>query len=236
LPGKTKWELVKELDFVGLFFFASGCVLFLLGVNWGGRQYNWDSAEVLSTMLLGILLLVALGFWEAYADLKYPLMPPKLFKRWRKFTMVLVVCFVGGMLYCKLALIHASPICHPVYMPILTHLMSDSMNVLWPRQSQLLFASTDPIERGLYAEAIPLGTIISSILTVTICARVHRERWQLVVWTTVQTAIIGSLASVGLDDKIQAIISIVCLSSTVTPPQLLSFTMLSLGIDDQTDM
>lgn len=52
----------------------------------------------------------------------------------------------------------------------------------------------------------------------------------------IQTALIGSLASVGLDDKVQAIVTIVILSSTVTPPQLLSFAMVSLGIPDQVDM
>lgn len=150
--------------------------------------------------------------------------------------MVLLVCFVGGMLYCT------SPSNHPHHLPcrmgksLTTNTPKDSMNVLWPRQSGILFAGSDPITRGLYAEAIPLGTIIASILTVTIVARVGHERWQLVAWMTIETALIGSLASVGLNDKIQAIITIICLSSTVTPPQLLSFTMLSLGIDDQTDM
>jgi hypothetical protein len=51
-----------------------------------------------------------------------------------------------------------------------------------------------------------------------------------------ETALVGSLASVGLNSKIQAIVTVICLSSTVTPSQLLSFTLLSLGIDDQTDM
>lgn len=110
------------------------------------------------------------------------------------------------------------------------------MNVIFPRQSQLLWTGTDPITKGLYAEAIPLGTIISSFVVVLICARVGHERWQLVTFMILQTALLGSLASVGVNDKIQAIVTIVCLSSTVTPPQLLSFTMLSLGIDDQTDI
>jgi energy-converting hydrogenase Eha subunit G len=110
------------------------------------------------------------------------------------------------------------------------------MNVLWPRQSGLLFPSTDPITLGLYAECIPLGTIIASIVVVVICAQVGNERWQLVVFMCVETALIGSLASVGLDDKTQAIVTIVALSSTVTPPQLLSFTMLSLSLEDQSDM
>ncbi|KAJ9669756.1 hypothetical protein H2201_000141 [Coniosporium apollinis] len=209
--GKTKLQLLKELDYVGLFLFSSGCLLFLLGVNYGGRQYPWNNPHVIGPMVVGVCCLVALGFWEVYADLKYPLMPPRLFKRWRRFSMVLVVCFVGGMLYY-------------------------SMNVLWPRQSGLLFTGPDPITRGLYAEAIPLGTIISSFVVIFICARVGHERWQLVIFMICETALIGSLASVGLDDKVQAIITIVCLSSTVTPPQLLSFTMLSLGIDDQVDI
>lgn len=125
--------------------------------------------------------------------------------------MVLVVCFVGGMLYY-------------------------AMNVLWPRQSQLLFTGPDPIIKGLYSEMIPLGTIIASFIVVFFCAQVGHERWQLFGFMIVETALVGSLASVGIDDKIQAIVTIICLSASVTPPQLLSFTMLSLGIEDQTDM
>ena len=34
----------------------------------------------------------------------------------------------------------------------------------------------------------------------------------------------------------RAIVTIICLSGGVAPPQLLSFTMLSLGVDDQADM
>jgi hypothetical protein len=182
-------------------------------------------------MVVGLLCLVALGFWSAFADLKYPLMPRRLFKKVRRVTMVLGVCFCGGMLYCK-----AFPIPPlPSVQTILTR-DSDSMNVLWPRQSQQLFTGNDPITKGLYAEQIPLGTILAGLITIFICSHIGHERWQLVFFEVVQTALIGSLASVGLDDKIQAICTVVALSSMVTPPQLLSFTMLSLGIDDQEDI
>jgi sugar phosphate permease len=110
------------------------------------------------------------------------------------------------------------------------------MNVLWPRQSGILFSGPSPISKGLYAEAIPLGTIIASLIVVTICARVGYERWQLVAFMAIETALIGSLASVGVNDKAQAICTIIFLSATVTPPQLLSFTMLSLGIEKQEDI
>jgi hypothetical protein len=58
--------------------------LFLLGVNWGGRQHPWKSSFVIAPIVIGLLCLVSLGFWEVYASLKYPLMPPRLFKKWRR--------------------------------------------------------------------------------------------------------------------------------------------------------
>lgn len=32
--GKSRMQLVREMDFVGFFLFAAGCVCFLIGVNW----------------------------------------------------------------------------------------------------------------------------------------------------------------------------------------------------------
>lgn len=94
--GKTRMQLLNEMDFVGVALFAAGCICFLLGINWGGRQYAWRSAPVVATIVIGAVLLVLLGLWEAYTNLKYPMLPPKLFKEVRGFTMVLVICFVGG--------------------------------------------------------------------------------------------------------------------------------------------
>lgn len=132
--GKTKLQLLAELDYVGIFLFTAGGVLFLVGINFGGRQFAWASAEVIAPIICGILSYVLLGFWEVYANPKYPLLPPKLFKKIRAFVMVIVVCFVGGMLYY-------------------------SMNVLWPRQSQLFFVSADePVMRGVYSMIFSCGT------------------------------------------------------------------------------
>lgn len=52
----------------------------------------------------------------------------------------------------------------------------------------------------------------------------------------VQTALIGSLSSVGVDDRVQAIVTLIIGSAMVTAPQLVSFAMLSLGLEDQSDM
>lgn len=52
----------------------------------------------------------------------------------------------------------------------------------------------------------------------------------------IQTALIGSLASVGVNDRVQAIVTIIVLATTITPPQLVAFVMISMGLDDQVDM
>lgn len=210
--GKTKRQLLAELDYVGVFLFTAGGTLFLLGVNFGGRTYAWSHPAVIAPIVIGLACFIALGLWDCYADLKYPLLPPKLFRKVREFDMVIVVCFVGGMLYY-------------------------SMNVLWPRESQLFFVPADkPILRGVYATIFSCGTWIAALITIFVCARLHHERWQLIFFMIAQTALIGSLATVGLNDKAQAIVTIVVGAAAVTPPQLISFTMLSFGLDDQNDI
>jgi Fungal trichothecene efflux pump (TRI12) len=38
---KTRWGQVKSLDYVGLFTFTGGLVLFLMGISFGGVTYPW---------------------------------------------------------------------------------------------------------------------------------------------------------------------------------------------------
>ncbi|KAI0145399.1 fungal trichothecene efflux pump [Xylariaceae sp. FL1272] len=210
--GVSRLRLLAQIDWVGVFLFAAAAVLFLLGLNFGGRTYPWKHPGTLVPLIVGLLLFVASGFWAAYNNLKYPLFPRKLFRKVREFDMVIVVCFVGGTLYY-------------------------SMNVLWPKQSQVLFiGSNDVILRGVYAVIFSTGTWLAAVITVFICSRLHHEKWQLIGFTIVQTALIASMASVGIDDKAQAIAIVVLAATSITPPQLLSFTMLSFGIQDQEDM
>ncbi|KAK1479764.1 fungal trichothecene efflux pump [Colletotrichum tamarilloi] len=76
---KTKRELLKELDYLGIFLWTAGLTLLLMGVSWGGVMFPWDSAATISSLVLGVVLLVALFCWEAFADLKYPAIPIKFF-------------------------------------------------------------------------------------------------------------------------------------------------------------
>jgi hypothetical protein len=61
--GKTKLQLLGELDYVGVFLFTSATSIFLVGVNSGGRPYPWTSAKVLAPIIVGGCLAIILGFW-----------------------------------------------------------------------------------------------------------------------------------------------------------------------------
>ena len=82
--GKTKMELFKKMDFIGLGMFIAGCCLFLVGLSWGGSIHPWKSGATLAPIILGASTLIALGFYETYANIEYPILPPRLFKRLRQ--------------------------------------------------------------------------------------------------------------------------------------------------------
>jgi hypothetical protein len=80
LNGKSKLRQLKTLDWLGIFLFTSGLVVFLIGLNWGGSAYPWSSGHVLGALLAGFFTLVVFCFWEAYSGQEYPLVPMRLFK------------------------------------------------------------------------------------------------------------------------------------------------------------
>ena len=56
-------DLIKEIDYFGVFLWTVGVVLFLLGISWGGSQYPWKSAAVICTLVIGALGIVAFFVW-----------------------------------------------------------------------------------------------------------------------------------------------------------------------------
>lgn len=41
--GRTKKQIIAEIDFVGGFLSIVGMIVFLAGLQWGGYQYPWHS-------------------------------------------------------------------------------------------------------------------------------------------------------------------------------------------------
>lgn len=82
--GKTRSQILKEFDYLGLFLFVAGCTLFIIGLSWGGSLYPWNSGAAIAPIVVGFMALVGLGFYEAYGNLKEPLFPSRLFKAVRQ--------------------------------------------------------------------------------------------------------------------------------------------------------
>lgn len=80
---KHRLALAKEIDYIGLLLFTSAGVLFLTGLNFGGRRFPWKSTETLVPLILGLVLFAVFGVWEHWTTSKLPLMPRRLFRNIR---------------------------------------------------------------------------------------------------------------------------------------------------------
>ncbi|PSN64768.1 MFS general substrate transporter [Corynespora cassiicola Philippines] len=207
--GKSFGQLVREFDWLGLFLFVAGCTIFIVGVNWGGTLYPWTSATTLAPLILGLLTLVGLGFYEAYADLKEPLFPPRLFKAMRHFTVPMIVMAIGGMQYYSNA-------------------------TLWNRLSQLLYAG-DEVSKGLYAEVLPLGTIVGGIV-VAFSKVIGHQRWQVFVAVALQTACVGAMSTATIDNAAKSIVLTFFISLCTSVNLLNGMVLVGFGIVYQEDI
>lgn len=74
------WKLkVKAIDFFGAFLALAGTVLIVLALTWGGATYAWNSAHVVATLVVGLVVSVAFVLWQ-WKGPRYPLVPLRVFK------------------------------------------------------------------------------------------------------------------------------------------------------------
>ncbi|EXF82667.1 trichothecene efflux pump [Colletotrichum fioriniae PJ7] len=99
VAGKTKLEMIKHLDFVGIFLYISGCVLLLLGFCLGISSYPSVDKEVIGTLVGGFSALVLFVLYEAFSTTEQPLMPPKMFKNVQFASLVVCATFSSMVFY-----------------------------------------------------------------------------------------------------------------------------------------
>lgn len=207
--GKSKRQLLREFDWIGLTLFIAGCTLFIVGISWGGTLHPWISGATLAPIIVGLLTLVAMIVYENYTTLKEPLFPPRLFRAKRHFTTPMLVMAIGGMQYYSNA-------------------------TLWPRLSQLLYAG-DEISKGLFASVLPLGTIIGGII-VSFSKYIGHQRWQVMFAVALQTACVGAMSTATITNSVQSIV-LTCIISCATSVNILNgMVLVGFGIVYQEDI
>jgi len=96
--GRSRLNLLKNMDWIGIFLFSGGLTIFLIGLNWGGTSYPWDSARVLATLLVGVGTLIGFCFWEAFSPTGSVYIPMRLFRN-IPYDALVICASVGAMIY-----------------------------------------------------------------------------------------------------------------------------------------
>jgi hypothetical protein len=92
---KTKiWEGMKAIDWFGTVTMLGVTLMTLLGLDFGGETFPWNSPKVICLIVFGTLMLGFFIFSEAKLA-RYPLIPLRLFRK-RSNVAALAVCFVHG--------------------------------------------------------------------------------------------------------------------------------------------
>ncbi|KAF2006282.1 fungal trichothecene efflux pump [Amniculicola lignicola CBS 123094] len=168
IGGKSKLKQLKTLDWVGIFLFTTGLVVFLIGLNWGGSAYPWKSGHVLGALFAGFFTLVLFGFWEAYCGIEYPLIPMRLFKN-RDYDAVVACASFGAVVYYALT-------------------------VIWPTMIGALF-TTDIKKTGWLSTAVGGGLLLGQILGGAGVRYVPRMKIQMTVAAVFCVAFVAACAS-----------------------------------------
>ncbi|EON99574.1 putative trichothecene efflux pump protein [Phaeoacremonium minimum UCRPA7] len=172
VSGKTQWQQFKEMDFVGIFLFISGCVLFLIGLSWGGVTYPWASAQTLCTLLIGVGTLAAFGIYEGFFCKKQPLMPPRLFRN-VGFVAIVFIASVGSMVYY-------------------------SLTVLWPTIITTVY-TTDSIKVGLQSSVVGGGVLLGQLMGGIFLSYVPKVKYQCIIVSCMVIAFITPISTLGPD-------------------------------------
>ncbi|VUC26373.1 unnamed protein product [Clonostachys rosea] len=90
-------EKVKALDWIGYTLFSIGMIMFSVGLTWANNPYSWKSAQVLTTLIVGLVFIAFTVIWEIKK--KDGFCHYGLFQTSRNFPLALVFIFVEGFAF-----------------------------------------------------------------------------------------------------------------------------------------
>ena len=170
--SRTRWEQLKQLDYVALFLFTGSLSAFLLGISWAGSAgHEWNSVSVVLPLVLGFV-----GFVSSFAyDFtlrgsigQHIMFPLPLMRRIRKLTMSLVVVFVSGLVYY-------------------------SMAALLPQATGYIFTS-DGIKVGVYLLPNGIGQLLPACVVPLFLPRTKHPKRYIMAAVGIQTIFTGLYA------------------------------------------
>lgn len=158
-----------KIDYVGAAFMVASVVCILLATSWGGKQYPWGSATIISLFTAGGVFAVIFLYIETRAP--EPILPLRLFRR-RTFalanggTLILGVGMFGGIIFI------------PLYLQIVR--------------------GHTPTQSGLLMLPMMLGIVSSSIISGRLISYIGRYKWFIVAGSVLVTTGLTLFTHLGL--------------------------------------
>ncbi|OCK78235.1 trichothecene efflux pump [Lepidopterella palustris CBS 459.81] len=205
--GKSKWDQVKSLDYIGVGLFCIGLCLFLVGLSFGDTKYPWKSAGTLAPLLIGILFLAITGVYEYNTHSPYNIFPHSVMKEYRGFTVVCGVGFLSGIVY---------------YSSLL----------LWPLQISTFYTTT-ATGVGLYSMAWGWGALLGAGVLGFILQRVDQARFILIGICAFMTIMSGTQAIVGIHTNAASCALLALTGSAVAAATVTINSIIQLSIPHQ---
>ncbi|KAL9083062.1 MAG: hypothetical protein Q9159_005991, partial [Coniocarpon cinnabarinum] len=172
--GLSRREILGRIDYVGGILSVGGMLLFMMGLQWGGYNYPWTSSHVLTTLILGAILILCFFLWESkYAT--YPMFPSRLRQESRTLTLTLVITAISGASFFSIIL-------------------------FWPTQSYNVYGH-DPVAVGVRNLSLGFSILAGACIILALLSFTKGRIRELLLFSCVlMTAGTGGMAALRTDN------------------------------------
>jgi hypothetical protein len=103
------WKKIGYIDLVGCGLLTAGLALFITGASLGGGLYSWTNVRTLSTLIIGIMTLIAFCLYE-WKGTKTGILHHDLFRggrnEGRTFSICLALLAIEAVMICGFVLFY----------------------------------------------------------------------------------------------------------------------------------
>ncbi|KAF2817439.1 MFS general substrate transporter [Mytilinidion resinicola] len=174
----------------------------VIGISFGGLQYPWKSATVISMIVVGGVLLIVFGLYGAYAKIPYPIPPSALFTNGRNYLMVTAATTMYGMAYFSTVVLLPQEVCY-----------------LFTRNTATI---------GWYSSAAGIGGLLFSPIAGYILQKTGHTKWFLTVCLAGIVLGTGIGALVATDSYVATVAGAVLVSAFSSATGMVTATMVQV--------
>ncbi|PGH00780.1 hypothetical protein AJ80_09119 [Polytolypa hystricis UAMH7299] len=208
--GQSKLKFAKKFDWIGLILYTGGLLIFLMGLSWGGTVHPWDSADVIATLVIGFMAIVAFICWETFANLEEPLMPLHLFKN-IEWVAAVVVSGLGASIYY-------------------------AFSIVWPQMVIVLYQGDDQMYGGWLSTLVGVGIIFGEIVSGFLAKPIGKIKWQCFATILIAGSLFAAVASCTPDTKVRACVLVTIGVFSIGWTEGVSLAMTTISLKNQQEL